>query len=75
MSSENVLEIKSCSNCPIQNFNDRIKRYSFETNITFKPDGIRIVNMDKSHTILAHLYLEADKFEHIIVNTQKLLLV
>ena len=27
-------------------------------------DGIRIVNMDKSHTTLVHLSLDADKFEH-----------
>ena len=41
-----------------------LKDILLETNITFKPDGIRIVNMDKSHTILAHLFLDAEKFEH-----------
>ena len=36
---------------------------SCETNIVFEPDGIRIINMDKSHTILAYLYLAAQNFE------------
>ena len=34
-----------------------------ETNITFKKDGIRIINMDKSHTILAHLFLGAENYK------------
>ena len=37
-----------------------IKDILLETNITFQPDGIRIINMDKSHTILAHLHLAAE---------------
>ena len=40
-----------------------LKDILLETNISFQKDGIRIINMDKSHTILAHLYLAADNFE------------
>ena len=40
-----------------------LKDILLETNITFTPEGIKIINMDKSHTILAHLSLHADKFE------------
>ena len=40
-----------------------LKDILLETNITFSKDGIRIINMDKSHTILAHLYLAATNFE------------
>jgi proliferating cell nuclear antigen len=40
-----------------------MKEILIETNITFQKDGIRIINMDKSHTMLAHLFLEAVNFE------------
>ena len=41
-----------------------LKDILLETNITFTPEGIKIINMDKSHTILAHLSLKAQNFEH-----------
>lgn len=40
-----------------------LKDILVETNMTIKPDGIRILNMDKSHTILVHLFLEAKNFD------------
>ena len=40
-----------------------LKEILIETNITFQKDGIRIINMDKSHTMLAHMFLEAVNFE------------
>jgi len=40
-----------------------LKDILLETNITFTKDGIKIINMDKSHTVLAHLALYADRFE------------
>lgn len=50
-----------------------LKNVSLETNITFKKVGIRIINMDKSHTMLAHLLLAAKKnFEHYDCNTDKI---
>ena len=42
---------------------EELKDILLETNITFSKDGIRIINMDKSHTILAHLFLAATNFE------------
>ena len=43
-----------------------LKDILLETNITFQPDGIRIINMDKSHTILAHLFLKKMVLELLI---------
>jgi proliferating cell nuclear antigen len=40
-----------------------LKDILLETNITFTKEGIKIINMDKSHTVLAHLALYADRFE------------
>jgi len=40
-----------------------LKDILLETNIIFTKQGIKIINMDKSHTILVHLSLEAHNFE------------
>ena len=61
--SRNVLEIKTVQIAPFRILMTALKDILLETNISFTPEGIRIINMDKSHTILAHLFLEADKFE------------
>jgi proliferating cell nuclear antigen len=58
-----VLEIKTVQIAPFRTLMTALKDILLETNIIFKPDGIRIINMDKSHTILAHLFLDAEKFE------------
>ena len=60
---ENVLTIKTVQISPFRTLMTALKDILLETNISFQKDGIRIINMDKSHTILAHLYLAADNFE------------
>ena len=52
----NVLTIKTVQIAPFRTLMTALKDILLETNISFKPDGIRIINMNKSHTILAHLY-------------------
>ena len=61
--NNNVLTIKTVQIAPFRTLMAALKDILLETNITFKPDGIRIINMDKSHTILAYLHLEAENFE------------
>ena len=63
LENKNVLEIKTVQIAPFRTLMTALKDILLETNITFQPDGIRIINMDKSHTILAHLFLDAEKFE------------
>ena len=58
-----VLEIKTIQIPPFRTLMTALKDILLETNIIFQQDGIRIVNMDKSHTILAHLFLDSTKFE------------
>ena len=58
----NVLTIKTVQIAPFRTLMTALKDILLETNISFQPDGIRIINMDKSHTILAHLYLESKNF-------------
>jgi len=61
--SDNVLTIKTVQIAPVRTLMGALKEILIETNITFQKDGIRIINMDKSHTMLAHLFLEAVNFE------------
>ena len=62
--SGNILTIQTIQIAPFRTLMTALKDILLETNITFSPDGIRIINMDKSHTILAHLFLQAQNFEH-----------
>lgn len=59
----NVITVKTVQIAPMRTLMTALKDILLETNIIFKKDGIRIINMDKSHTILAHLFLRAENFE------------
>ena len=68
----NVLTIKTVQIAPFRTLMTALKDILLETNITFAPDGIRIINMDKSHTILAHLHLAAQNFEFYECKKEKI---
>ena len=70
----NVLTIKTVQISPFRTLMTALKDILLETNITFCPDGIRIINMDKSHTILAHLFLEAQNFEFYECKKEKIII-
>ena len=59
----NVLTLKTVQISPFRTLMTALKDILMESNITFQPDGMRIINMDKSHTILVHLFLKAENFE------------
>lgn len=63
MFEDNVMTIKTVQITPFRVLMTALKDILLETNIVFQPDGIRIVNMDKSHTILVHLFLASSNFE------------
>tara|TARA_B110000261_G_scaffold34069_1_gene39449 strand:+ start:7245 stop:8072 length:828 start_codon:yes stop_codon:yes gene_type:complete len=69
-----VLEIKTVQIAPFRTLMTALKDILLETNITFEKDGMRIINMDKSHTILAHLFLDANKFEHYYCKYPKIVI-
>ena len=62
-SNDNVLTIKTVQIAPFRILMAALKDIVLDTNITFTKEGIRIVNMDKTHTILVHLFLKAENFE------------
>ena len=61
---KNILVIQTVQIAPFRTLMTALKDILLETNITFTPEGIKIINMDKSHTILAHLSLKSQNFEH-----------
>jgi proliferating cell nuclear antigen len=73
-SMNNVLTIKTVQIAPFRTLMTALKDILLETNITFDKTGIRIINMDKSHTILAHLCLNAENFEFYECKKDKIII-
>ena len=69
--AENILDIQTVQIAPFRTLMTALKDILLETNITFSKQGIKIINMDKSHTILAHLFLKAENFESYECNEEK----
>ena len=83
--SKYVLEMKTVQIAHVRTLMTALKDILLETNIIFNqeytdtsgkviPAGIRVINMDKSHTILAHLFLDALKFEHFYCKYPKIVI-
>ena len=70
----NVLTIKTVQIAPFRTLMTALKDIFLETNIYFSPAGIHIINMDKSHTILAHLNLAAPNFEYYECKKEKIII-
>lgn len=62
-SGTQILKVRTVQISPMRTLMTALKDILLESNIIFTHDGIKIINMDKSHTVLAHLNLEASKFE------------
>jgi len=71
--NNNILSIKTVQISPFRTLMTALKDILLETNIVFKKDGMRIVNMDKSHTILVHLFLKATNFELYQCKSEKII--
>jgi proliferating cell nuclear antigen len=59
----NILTIKTVQIQPFRTLITALKDILIETNIEFSKKGIKICSMDKTHTILIHLILNANNFE------------
>lgn len=59
----NVLTIKTVQIQPIRNMITAIKDILTDATITFTKDSFKIINFDKTHTILVNVVLHASKFE------------
>ena len=72
--NNNILVIQTVQIAPFRTLMTALKDILLETNITFSEEGIKIINMDKSHTILAHLSLNAQNFEHYECKRNKIVI-
>ena len=59
----NVLTIKTVQIQPIRNMITAIKDVLTDATITYTDNGLKIINFDKTHTILVNVILHAEKFE------------
>lgn len=69
-----IMTLKTVQIAPMRTLMVALKDILLETNIVFTPDGMKIVNMDKSHTILVHLALEAGNFEQYDCKHDKIII-
>jgi proliferating cell nuclear antigen len=72
--NKNILTIQTVQIAPFRTLMTALKDILLETNITFTKEGIKIINMDKSHTILAHLSLQAQNFERYECKRDKIII-
>jgi len=70
----NVLEIKTVQIAPFRTLMIALKDILLESNITFTSEGIKLINMDKTHTILVHMFLDAVNFEHFYCKYPKIVI-
>jgi proliferating cell nuclear antigen len=69
----NVLTIKTVQIQPIRNMITAIKDILTDATITFTRDTFKIINFDKTHTILVNVVLYADKFEQYNCKPEKII--
>ena len=71
--NNNKLTIKTVQIAPFRILMAALKDILLETNIIFTKQGIKIINMDKTHTILVHLFLKAENFEVFECKEEKII--
>ena len=69
----NVLTIKTVQIQPIRNMITAIKDILTDATITFTKDGMKIINFDKTHTILVNVTLYSNKFEYYKCDPDKII--
>lgn len=71
---DNILTIKTVQIAPFRALITALKDIILDTNVIFDAEGMKIINMDKTHTTLVNLLLEADKFEMYKIKKEKILI-
>jgi len=59
----NIIEIKTVQSSAIKILVEALKEILTDANIIFDKNGIKLIAMDSTHTVLIHMKLESDKFE------------
>lgn len=74
MTNNNVFTMKTVQIGPVRTLLTALKDIILETNIIISPEGIKIINMDKTHTILVHLDLPSENFEFYECKKDKIII-
>jgi proliferating cell nuclear antigen len=69
-----VLLIRTVQISPIRNLFSSAKDILGDLTLIFKKDGLRIINFDKTHTILVNVMLHASKFEQYLCKPEKIVI-
>ena len=69
-----VFMFKTVQITPFRTLMSALKDILLETNIIFQTDGMKVINMDKSHTILVHLHLQNTNFEEYFCKHEKIII-
>lgn len=72
--SRNVLTIKTVQIQPIRNMITAIKDILTDVTIIFTKTGIKILNMDKTHTVIVGIELRANRFEKFVCHPEKIII-
>lgn len=70
----NVLTINTMQIGPFKTLMTALKDILSDTNINFTPQGISIVNMDKSHNVIVQLDLPAQNFDEFECKKEKIII-
>jgi len=71
--ANNVMTIKTVQIQPIRNMITAIKDILTDATITYTKSGLKIINFDKTHTILVNVILHAHKFEQYVCHPDKII--
>ena len=69
----NVLTLQTVQIQPVRNTITAIKDILTDATITFTKEGLKIINFDKTHTILVNVILHAHKFEKYVCEPDKII--
>jgi proliferating cell nuclear antigen len=67
------LEIKTVQSAAFRVLTEALKEILTDANFEIDSTGIKVMAMDSSHTVLVHLKLSADNFEHYHCESKKIL--
>jgi proliferating cell nuclear antigen len=69
----NLIEIKTVQSAAFRVLIEALKEILTDANFEFDESGIKIIAMDSSHTVLVHLKLSSENFEHFACKKKRVL--
>lgn len=74
ITENNILTIMTGRTSPFKSLITALKDIILETEIIFTNQGIKIINMDQSHTVVVYLDLPAEKFDFYECKKEKIII-